>query len=201
MAVVLMPLQVGLLLPPVPTPPPILRGSLGPRLDRRTVLAAASVGVAALSAPPLPAVADAGLTASQMLTAGEYIRDIKDAVRGLEDVRPLLEMKTDAGYEAARIALRKPPVNGIRKPCTKLLALLPEGAERQGRTAKYELVKKGLETIDTKCRPDIDRAGVDLLKELSLLEDNLTALTSGLTPEPVAKLKADPPPVEAGSIE
>ena len=53
--------------------------------------------------------------------AGEYLGDVKDARRGLEDLQPLLERSTDSGNEAVRIALRKAPVSGIRKACSKVL--------------------------------------------------------------------------------
>ena len=78
--------------------------------------------------PPLPAGAEP-LSASRMLSARQYIVDLKEAINALDQVRPLLERRDVGGYDAARQALRKQPVFGIRKACSKILIVL-EGDER-----------------------------------------------------------------------
>ena len=57
--------------------------------------------------PPLPAGAEP-LSASRMLSARQYIVDLKEAINALDQVRPLLERRDVGGYDAARQATRQP---------------------------------------------------------------------------------------------
>ena len=45
----------------------------------------------------------------------DYVLDLKAARRALDELTPLLEKREPKTYEDARILLRKPPVNGVRK--------------------------------------------------------------------------------------
>ena len=138
----------------------------------------AAAAAASISSVPLVAAADEPpLTGSQLLTAGEYLRDLREARRGLEALRPLLARDDDAGYEAARVELRKPPVNGIRKAASKLIALLPEGDYRKKRDAQYDAIKKTLGSIDDGCRPEAKRD--NLSNQLTKLQENLDSFTAG----------------------
>lgn len=139
---------------------------------------ACCLGILAL---PSAAFADA-LTPSAMLTAGQYLNDLKSAGRGLAEVRPLLELDEDRGYEAARIAIRKEPVNMIRKACSKLLKLLEEsgdGKQVAEKTAIYEAIKEGLGALDYGCRPGITPRP-DVQKILFKLENDVAAFGQGL---------------------
>ena len=161
-----------------PEPRATIASSRGP-LSRRAVLtAAAAAAAAAVGGLPLAVTADEPpLTGSQMLTASEYLTSLREARRGLEALRPLLARNDDAGYEAVRVELRKPPVNGIRKAASKLVALLPEGDYRKKRDAQYDAIKKTLGSIDDGCRPEAKRD--DLPGQLTMLEDDLDTFTAG----------------------
>lgn len=156
----------------------IASSSRGP-LSRRAVLTAAAAAAAAgVGGLPLAVTADEPpLTGSQMLTASEYLTSLREARRGLEALRPLLARNDAAGYEAVRVELRKPPVNGIRKAASKLVALLPEGDYRKKRDAQYDAIKKTLGSIDDGCRPEAKRD--DLPGQLTKLEDDLDTFTAG----------------------
>jgi len=161
-----------------PEPWATIASSRGP-LSRRAVLTAAAAAAAAgVGGLPLAVTADEPpLTGSQMLTASEYLTSLREARRGLEALRPLLARNDDAGYEAVRVELRKPPVNGIRKAASKLVALLPEGDYRKKRDAQYDAIKKTLGSIDDGCRPEAKRD--DLPGQLTMLEDDLDTFTAG----------------------
>ena len=172
-----------------------------PQLDRRTLLAAC---VPAAFVSPLPAFADAPLlTPSAMLTAGQYLNDIKAARRGLDDVAPLIVRDSTEGFEAARITIRKEPVNGIRKACSKIIMLLPEGsAGRKEKDKIYESIKKNLETLDNGMRPEA-KERPDNLALLKTVQMELDAFSEGLgiaaadppaPPPPPPPAAAAPPP-------
>ena len=162
-------------------------GTAPPCTTRRAVLAALPIAIA-----PLYARAEVAspLTASQMLTAGQWLNDIKAARRGLDEVRPLLEMNEDRGYEAVRVTVRKAPVNGIRKACSKILQLLPENSPAlKAKTKLYENIKKTLGELDDGARPDV-KPRPDLMKLLTQLQADLDEFAAGLgisaaEPEPV----------------
>ena len=108
-----------------------------------------------------------------MLTAGQFVNEVVAARKGASELRPLLELREGRGYEAVRTALRKPPLNSIRKSCSKLLALLPEsGSTRKAKAAQYESIKATLGVLDDGCRPDVEPRP-DLLGELAKLEKAL----------------------------
>lgn len=144
--------------------------------SRRVLLAAAIAAVA-----PVPAFAEtmSPLTPSAMLTAGEWLNDIKAAKLGLAELKPLLEQNDDSGYEAVRINIRKAPLNGIRKACSKIIALLPDGAAKASKSKTYDKIKKGLEALDGGCRPEVTARG-DLLGMLATLEADLGSFGEGL---------------------
>ena len=150
------------------------------QLGRRALTASAATMLVFTCTTAVAETAAAPLTPSQMLTAGEYIREIREARRGFDEIVPLLELQEPRGFEAARIAIRKPPISGIRKPCTKLIALLEEGSIKKSREAKYEAIKKGLERLDGGCRPDADRTVIDVVQEVRTLQENLDMFTQGL---------------------
>ena len=163
-----------------PLPPPARTGAIHAGvLGRRALLtttAGALVGggggrASAVEAPPL--------TASQLLSAAEYVRDLREARRALSGLRPLLERADASGYEATRIELRKPPVNTIRKACSKLVALLDEGEYKRRRSAQYEAIKAALGALDDGCRPDAKRDGLDLPGLLGALERGIDEFTEG----------------------
>lgn len=148
---------------------------------RRAVLSTAGIALGSIlsSSGSLPAAAaeEAPLTGSQLLTAGEYLRDLRDARKGLDALKPLLEENTDSGYEKARLELRKPPVSGIRKAASKLITLLPDGSYKKTRDAQYTAIKASLGAIDDGCRPEAKRG--DLLAELAKMQENMDLFTAG----------------------
>ena len=143
------------------------------------------------------------LTPSAMLTAGQYLSDIKAARRGLDDVAPLIVRDSTEGFEAARITIRKEPVNGIRKACSKIIMLLPEGsAGRKEKDKIYESIKKNLETLDNGMRPEA-KERPDNLALLKTVQMELDAFSEGLgiaaadppaPPPPPPPAAAAPPP-------
>jgi hypothetical protein len=139
-------------------------------------------GLTAASAVlPCSAATMEPLTASAKLTAREYVATLQDARRGLEEVRPLLELKEDRGYEAARIALRQAPVSGIRKACSKLLLLVADGSETKAlKTKQYDAIKAGLGDLDQGCRPEVTKDNAKLLQLLTKLEGDLNGFGDGL---------------------
>ena len=68
-----------------------------------------------LAVLPLAATAATPLSASRAFSVREYVLDLKAARRGLDELTPLLERREPKTYEEARVLLRKPPVNGVRK--------------------------------------------------------------------------------------
>ena len=138
-----------------------------------------------------------------MLTAGQYLNDIKAARRGLDDVAPLIVRDSTEGFEAARITIRKEPVNGIRKACSKIIMLLPEGsAGRKEKDKIYESIKKNLETLDNGMRPEA-KERPDNLALLKTVQMELDAFSEGLgiaaadppaPPPPPPPAAAAPPP-------
>jgi hypothetical protein len=68
-----------------------------------------------LAVLPLAATAATPLSASRAFSVREYVLDLKAARRGLDELTPLLERLEPKTYEEARVLLRKPPVNGVRK--------------------------------------------------------------------------------------
>lgn len=141
---------------------------------------AVCLGGAVALCHPTQSVHAAVLTASAALTAGPYLNDVKAARRGLDEVKPLLELEEARGYEAVRVAIRKPPVSGIRKACSKVLQLLPEKSEAlKEKTKIYDAIKKDLEAIDNGCRPDVEKRP-DLPALLARLQTELDAFGEGL---------------------
>ena len=115
-----------------------------------------------------------------MLTAGQYLNDIKAARKGLDDFKPLLALNEDRGYEAVRVELRKAPVSGIRKACSKLITLLPEGsATAKAKTKIYDDIKKELGQLDDGCREGVS-SRPDLLAIVEAMQANLDAMGTGL---------------------
>ena len=90
----------AIVLPPWATPPSLCKHAPPAAIgtSRRALLAV--LLPAAITLPnvltPLPAFAETPslLTPSKMLTAGEYLNDIRAARRGLDELRPLLEVES-----------------------------------------------------------------------------------------------------------
>ena len=175
--------------PSLLVPPPLTTSSKPAPpllLDRRAALS--SLGGALAAAITLPVAsahaAGAALTPSAMLTAGQWLNDLKSASKGLESIPPLLERGDDPAYEAIRIAIRKAPVNGIRKACSKIILLVKDGGDKKLLAEKEELyasIKVGLEALDIGSRPaEEGRTRPDLQKILSKLQDDVAAFGKDL---------------------
>ena len=146
------------------------------------------------AAMPLPSFAETAspLTPSAMLTAGQWLNDLKRARNGVSELRPLVARGEDRDYEAVRVNIRKPPVNGIRKACSKVLMLLPENSPAfKEKNKVYEDIKKDLEELDAGCKPDL-KTRPDLVALLSKFETDLESFGSGL-----GVAAADPQPAAA----
>jgi hypothetical protein len=132
---------------------------------------------------PTSASAAAALTGSQLLTAGQYLNDLGAARLALKnEVSPLLELKEDRGYEATRVTIRKPPINGVRKAASKVVKLLEENGATELAKEKnmvYDSIKASLGAIDDGCRPELAKRP-DLLGLLNKLIDDLDTFGKGL---------------------
>merc|ERR1712032_494556 len=148
---------------------------MGSGLTRRAVICGSSFLVADR------ALADPFSTA-RILTIGEYLNDVRDARRGLEDLQPLLERGSQNDNEAVRMALRKPPVSGIRKACSKVLIQLEGGGSPllRAKQADYEKVKVALGALDDGCRNGAGKSAEDNISELMILEESLDEFITGL---------------------
>ena len=151
------------------------------------------VATAATALGRLPvSAAEAPLTASQLLTVGEYVNSLSSAQKSIKaDLTPLLEIGEDRGYEAARITLRKPPMNGIRKACSKVVKLLEDNGASAVAAEKnkiYDSIKRSLAVIDDGCRPEL-ASRPDFAAELAQLEKDLSAFRDGLGVAPASSLQ------------
>ena len=126
--------------------PPATTGTRSSPIDRRQFCISAFSGALAVGAVPRSLrAADEPLSASTMLTVGQYLNDLREARRGCERVAPYLEQNDENGYEAARRELRKPPISGIRKAASKALKELNDGTSLKGLKEKqYEGIKAAL---------------------------------------------------------
>eukprot|EP00967_Tisochrysis_lutea_P109064 scaffold169390_cov31-Tisochrysis_lutea.AAC.5 len=130
-----------------------------PNIDRPEILTRRFALVSAVSVlslvpalRPVHAGTLPGVSPSKLLTIGEYLNDIRSARAGVLGLTPLLETGQQ-GYERARVELRKPPSNGIRKAATKILLQL-EGTELyEVKIAQYDKIKTSLAALDDGCRP------------------------------------------------
>ena len=124
------------------------------------------------------------------MTVGEYINSLDSCKKAVKnDLKPLLDLGEDRGYEAARIQLRKEPLNGIRKSCSKVIKLLEDNgsaAVAKEKDAIYSSIKKALAVIDDGCRPDATRP--DFNAQLAQLESDLDAFGKGLGIAAASKL-------------
>jgi len=169
-------------------------------VSRRIVLALLLPTIA-----PLPAWSEttSPLTPSAMLTAGQYLNDLRSARRGLDEVRPLLELNEDRGWEAARISIRKPPIALIRKACSKIIQLLPEGSiAAKAKAQIYATIKQDLEDFDNGCRPsDQVKSRPDVLALLGKLQTDLDDFSSGLGIQAAEPTPPPAPPPEPIPLE
>merc|ERR1712066_1197671 len=116
----------------------------------------------------------------KMLTIGQYLVDLKEARLGLKPLVPLVESASPKDCEQFRVELRKPPLQGIRKACSKALFQLDEkSALRASKEQQYTDIKKSLGLLDDACREGVDRSGKDLPGMLSTLGDQIAAFESG----------------------
>lgn len=150
----------------------------------------AACTAAAFGIVPTASATDGPLTSSQLLTVGEYINSLDSCKKAVKnDLKPLLDLGEDRGYEAARIQLRKEPLNGIRKSCSKVIKLLEDNgstAVAKEKDAIYSSIKKALAVIDDGCRPDATRP--DFNAQLAQLESDLDAFGKGLGIAAASKL-------------
>ena len=119
------------------------------------------------------------------------MNDLRAARSALQtEITPLLELKEDRGYEATRVTIRKPPINGIRKAASKVVKLLEENGNAEFAKEKnkvYDSIKASLGAIDDGCRPDLARRP-DLLGLLGKLVSDLDEFGKGLGIEAVTEL-------------
>lgn len=148
-------------------------------LQRRQLCEGAiALGMGLLLRPVRVSAEAAPLTSSQMLTVGQYLVDLREARRGCELLKPDLELQEESAYAAVRIALRKPPIAGIRKAANKIVLQLDGGSLKSTKEKQYEAIKDSLGALDDACRPGMDRS-VDTLALLSRLEVQLDAFIDG----------------------
>ena len=149
-------------------------------------------------AVPLAASA-AELSVSKVFSVREYVIDLKAARRGLDDLIPPLERRDSKGYQEAREALRLPPVNGIRKPATKILKVLEgEGPLLAAKTKQYDTVKDDLAKLDVACRDAFEQdKKPDLLPEVTALQSSIDTFISGFELPPPPPPPPPPEPVPA----
>merc|ERR1719310_223617 len=151
-----------------------------------------------LAVLPLAATTATPLSASRVFSVREYVLDLKAARRGLDELTPLLERREPNTYEEARILLRKPPVNGVRKAASKILIVL-EGEKEwlPAKTKAYENIKLAFAKLDDGCKVGVESAMTntkttpDLLPVLDELKAGINLFVSGLElpkpdPEPAA---------------
>ena len=100
---------------------------------------------------------------------------------------PLLEKRDSRGYEEARLALRTPPINGIRKAASKILIVL-EGDERlAGKAKDYDAAKVALGKLDAGCKEAFEQNKTpDLLPIVGELQASIDSLISGFEFKPPA---------------
>jgi hypothetical protein len=148
---------------------------------RRSVLVALPAAAALLPSLAASAATEApALTPATLAYIEPYLTDLTAARRGLAEVRTLLELNEDRGFEAVRVTIRKPPLSGIRKACSKVIKELPlDSTVLKSKTALYDSIKVKLEAIDGGCRPGLDKRP-DLLGMVAQLEADLDAFGDGL---------------------
>jgi len=140
----------------------------------------AALGLAISSAPVMLRSAHAGnapaeLSGSKALTIGQYMGEVREARRGLEELQALLELGEERGNEAFRIALRKPPVSGIRKACSKVLLELEGTSLAPQKQRTYADLKVSLNALDIGARPGLQKKPAELVDALKELESLLDA--------------------------
>ena len=156
-----------------------------PRVDgfvtRRSVLVTLPAAATLLPALTARAATEApAFTPATLAYMEPYLLDLTAARRGLDEVRTLLELNEDRGYEAVRITIRKPPLSGIRKACSKVIAQLPlESSVLKSKSALYDSIKVKLEAIDGGCRPGLEKRP-DLVAMVAQLQADLDAFGEGL---------------------
>ena len=162
-------------------------------VGRRAVLCAAGCAPFALASA---AHADAPpVSSSAMLTVGQWIGDVRGARKGLEEMKPLLELGEESGNEAVRLGLRKPPVNAIRKACSKVLIELEGSSLAPSKQKVYDDVKLSLGRLDEMARPGLQTPPAEAVQELGRLEALLDSFAAGLAPPP------PPPPPPPDNLE
>lgn len=159
-----------------------------PLVSRRRACAAAGAAVGlALVGSGTATAAEPTLTASQLLTVGQYLVDLREARGGLTLVAPLFDKQEEESYEAVRIALRKPPVSGIRKAASKVINELADGELKKSKESQYKAIKDSLGALDDACRPGVDRSKFGYKAEVERLEGLLDAFSRdlGVSPDPI----------------
>ncbi len=160
---------------------------------RRTILtsapaAAAAIASVALAATPHVARAAAAavdpasaISPSRLLTVRQYLGDVKEARRGLDKLAPLIQDPlTSDNKLQARGVLRKPPTNGVRKACTKILDALEPGTPLiVKKTQQYDAIKQSLGALDDGLRETSSLSSVELLAQLDSLESAFDAFSDG----------------------
>merc|ERR1712087_8310 len=113
------------------------------------------------------------LSGSKALTIGQYMSDVREVRRGLEELQSLLELGEERGNEAFRIALRKPPVSGLRKACSKVLIELDGTSMASSKQRIYTDMKASLAALDDGARPGLKKKPAEMVAELNKLESLL----------------------------
>merc|ERR1712087_383298 len=113
------------------------------------------------------------LSGAKALTIGQYMSQVREARRGLEELQTLLELGEERGNEAFRIALRKPPVSGLRKACSKVILELEGASMASSKQRIYTDMKASLAALDDGARPGLQKKPAEMVAELNKLESLL----------------------------
>ena len=122
------------------------------------------------------------VSASKLLTIGQYLVDVKEARQGVKPLLPLVQSPgpSSTDCERLRMELRKPPLQGIRKACNKCILQLEEGSPlRATKETQYTAIKKSLASVDDACREGVDRSQLDLPAMLATLGEQLKEFETG----------------------
>ena len=113
---------------------------------------------------------------------------MSDARRSLDKLVPLIEENTQDAKLEARTALRKPPANGVRKACSKIIAELEPGTLLyREKESQYASIKRGLGSLDDGLREQSTAGTEELLAELDRLGESMDAFANGFPSAEAAK--------------
>lgn len=152
-----------------------------PMQRRQACRTAVAFGGALLAGSSFSRAAEANeLGASVKLTIGQYLVDLREARFRLKPLIPLVQSGSSSSCKEFRVELRKDPLSGIRKACSKILLQLDEKSElRALKERQYEDIKKSLALVDDACRESVDRSKMDLVGMVTKLSDDIRAFEDG----------------------